>query len=183
MAAIVFALTNADGFLLLTFFFGHRPRNRSRIAAGQVAAFAAIVGCGLCGRLVAPFLSRPHIGWLGLVPIGLGLHQWWAARGRQRRIGDPAGVSAWRVAAVLFASGADNIAVYVPLFAASSSRQLLVILATFGALLAVWCALADLLGRRRGFETSVRRFGPRLSGAVLVGLGGYLLWSTGAVHF
>jgi cadmium resistance protein CadD (predicted permease) len=183
MAAVVFALTNADGFLLLTFFFGQRPRSRPRIVAGQVAAFAAIVACGLCGRLVAPFVSRPHIGWLGLVPIALGLHQLWAARGRQLRVGDPAGVSVWRVAAVIFASGADNIAVYVPLFAASSSRQLLVILATFGSLVAGWCALADLLGRRHRFANSVRRFGPRLSGLVLVGLGGYILWSTGAVPF
>jgi len=181
LSAAIFAATNADGLLLLTVFFGHHPRRRAQIVAGQFAGFAGIVAIGLGGRLATAFVPLPLLGWLGLLPIGLGLHQLWVARARRRGPVAADQLSVLRVATVVFASGADNIAVYIPLFAASSVLQLAVMLASFAVLCAALCALAGGLGGHPRIQDAMRRFGPRLSGAFLISLGIYILWSSGAL--
>jgi cadmium resistance protein CadD (predicted permease) len=181
LSAAVFAVTNADGILLLTFFFGHRPVHRWRVVAGQFAGFGAIVALALLGRWAATFVPLPRIGLLGLIPIGLGVHQCWTARARRRAPVTAARLSVLRVATVIFASGADNIAVYVPLFATSSALQLGAMLSTFAVLSGAACALAALLGGHHLLQEGIQRFGPRLSGILLIGLGVYILWSSGAL--
>jgi cadmium resistance protein CadD (predicted permease) len=179
VGAVVFAATNADGFLLLTFFFGHRAAGRWRVVVGQFAGFSAIVLLSIFGRLATSFLSPARIGLLGFVPIGLGLYQLWTARAKVRRPAGATHLSILRVATIVFASGADNIAVYIPLFAANAGRQWVVTLATFAILCGLACIFAALLGGHRVLQSTLHRFGPRLSGTVLICLGLYVLWSSG----
>ena len=121
-AAAVFAATNLDDIVVLTVLFvAARSTGRPRpwqIVTGQYLGIAALVAAGLvvaAGLLVVP---DPWTGLLGLLPIALGVR---ALLARTADDAPPAVVGGLLgVAGVTVANGADNIAVYVPVFRAST---------------------------------------------------------------
>ncbi|MEE3917815.1 cadmium resistance transporter [Micromonospora sp. BRA006-A] len=97
------------------------------------------------GLLVVP---DPWPGLLGLLPIALGIR---ALMSRGDDDGPPAVVgSLLGVAGVTVANGADNIAVYVPVFRFLDPATGLVWLLAFALLVAVWCAVAAALAGTPG---------------------------------
>ena len=78
------------------------------------------------------------------------------------------------VAAVTIANGGDNLAVYVPLFAAQSS-EVVVFAAVFAVMTALWCALGLALVRNRWVGERVSRVAQRMFPFVLIALGLYIL--------
>ncbi|WP_262286254.1 cadmium resistance transporter [Micromonospora sp. MA102] len=183
-AAGVFAATNIDDIVVLTVFFvAARGTGRPRpwqIVAGQYAGIGALVGVAVvvaAGLLVVP---DPWTGLLGLLPIALGVRALLARRGD----GDepPAVVgSLLGVAGVTVANGADNIAVYVPVFRALDPATGLVWLLVFAALVAVWCAAAALLGNHPRVVSLVGRAGHWLVPAVFIALGVVILATSGVL--
>ncbi|WP_238454572.1 cadmium resistance transporter [Micromonospora sp. ATA51] len=140
----MFAATNVDDIVVLTVLFvAARGAGRPRpwhIVAGQYLGIGALVGAAVvvaAGLLVVP---DPWTGLLGLLPIGLGVR---ALLARAADDGPPAVVgSLLGVAGVTIANGADNIAVYVPVFRSLDPATGLVWLLVFAVLVAVWCAAA-----------------------------------------
>ncbi|MEH1169467.1 cadmium resistance transporter [Micromonospora sp. CPCC 205539] len=181
-AAAVFAATNLDDIVILTLFFvtarsTGRPR-AAQIVAGQylgigaLALASAVVAAGL---LVVP---DPWTGLLGLLPIALGV------RALLTRDGDepPAVVATTLgVAGVTIANGADNVAVYVPVFRALGPADSVVFLLVFVLLIAVWCAAAALLGGHAGVIRLVERAGHWLVPAIFVAIGVVILTSSGVL--
>lgn len=185
MGVASFAATNVDDLLILTFFFGHHSSQsgRWRIVIGQCLALGAIVLLSLAGGTATHFLSPRHVGLLGFLPILIGVRHYLIAGRRAPETSVPAqAISVTQVAAVIFASGADSIGVYLPWFATSSRGQMLTFIATLAGMAAFWCGLAAYLGGRGRLQHSLRRFGPRLMAIVLMGLGVYILLSSGAVR-
>nr|WP_167537100.1 cadmium resistance transporter [Micromonospora terminaliae] len=183
-AAGVFAATNIDDIVVLTVFFvAARSTGRPRpwqIVAGQYAGIGALVGVAVvvaAGLLVVP---DPWTGLLGLLPIALGVR----ALLTRRPDGDepPAVVGGLLgVAGVTVANGADNIAVYVPVFRSLDPATGLVWLLVFAALVAVWCLAAALLGSHPRVVTLVGRAGHWLVPAVFVALGVVILTTSGVL--
>ena len=85
------------------------------------------------------------------------------------------------VAAVTFANGADNIGIYTPLFAATDLARLLVTLAVFFLLLAVWCVAAYFLGGHPLVAKALDRYGHIIVPFVLIGLGLYIIYESGTL--
>ncbi|MCI4061626.1 cadmium resistance transporter [Micromonospora sp. R77] len=182
-AAAVFAATNLDDVVVLTVLFvaargAGRPRPWQIVAGqylgiGTLVAVAVVVAAGL---LVVP---DPWTGLLGLLPIGLGI------RALVRRADDdepPAVVgSLLGVAGVTIANGSDNIAVYVPVFRSLDPTAGLVWLLVFAALVAVWCAVAALLGSHPGVVRLVGRVGHWLVPAVFIAIGATILLTSGVL--
>lgn len=73
-----FVATNIDDLVILTVFFAQvNSRFRRRhIVAGQYFGFVALVLVSLPGFFGGQVIPKPLIGLLGLVPIALGLLQW-----------------------------------------------------------------------------------------------------------
>ncbi|MFE9960257.1 cadmium resistance transporter [Micromonospora sp. NPDC005299] len=182
-AAGVFAATNIDDIVVLTVFFvAARGTGRPRpwqIVAGQYAGIGALVGVAVvvaAGLLVVP---DPWTGLLGLLPTALGLRALLARRGDDE---PPAVVgSLLGVAGVTVANGADNIAVYVPVFRSLDPATGLVWLLVFAALVAVWCAAAALLGNHPRVVSLVGRAGHWLVPAVFIALGVVILTTSGVL--
>ncbi|PSK62281.1 hypothetical protein B0E53_05811 [Micromonospora sp. MH33] len=179
----VFAATNIDDIVVLTVFFvAARGTGRPRpwqIVAGQYAGIGALVAVAVvvaAGLLVVP---DPWTGLLGLLPIALGV------RALLFRGGDdepPAVVgSLLGVAGVTVANGADNIAVYVPVFRSLDPATGLVWLLVFAALVAVWCAVAAVLGSHPRVVALVGRAGHWLVPAVFIALGLIILTTSGVL--
>lgn len=182
-AALVFAATNIDDIVVLTVFFvaaraTGRPRAR-QIVAGQYLGIGALVAVALvvaAGLLVVP---DPWTGLLGLVPIGLGVR---ALLTRSDDDEPPAVVDGLLgVAAVTIANGADNIAVYVPVFRTLDPAAAVVWLVVFVALVAAWCAAAALLGGHPQVVRLVGRAGHWLVPVVFVALGAIILVTSGVL--
>ncbi|MGC4880448.1 cadmium resistance transporter [Micromonospora sp. DT43] len=181
-AAVVFAATDIDDIVILTLFFvAARTTGRPRtwqIVAGQylgigvLALASAVVAAGL---LVVP---DPWTGLLGLLPIALGVR---ALRGS----GDdePATVVTGTpgVAGVTIANGADNVAVYVPVFRALGPGDSAVFLLVFVVLVGLWCAAAAWLGGHRRVVRLVERAGHWLVPTIFVTIGVVILVSSGVV--
>src|SRR6476660_6004886 len=117
IAAVIFAGTDVDDLIILTLLFlsaraTGAPRVRD-IVVGQYLGIAALVAASLgaaAGLLVVP---ERWMGLLGLVPLALGL---WALISHEQEEAPTAIRGWWAVAALTVANGADNLAVYIPVF-------------------------------------------------------------------
>ncbi|MGK5518836.1 cadmium resistance transporter [Micromonospora sp. URMC 107] len=181
-AAVVFAATDIDDIVVLTLFFvaartTGRPRTWQIVAGqylgiGALAVASAVVAAGL---LVVP---EPWTGLLGLLPVALGV------RALLDRDADetPAVVgSTLGVAGVTIANGADNIAVYVPVFRALGPADSAVFLLVFVVLIALWCAAGAWLGGHPRVVRLVGRVGHRLVPAVFVAINVVILATSGVL--
>ncbi|MEU8410971.1 cadmium resistance transporter [Micromonospora sp. NPDC048842] len=181
-AAVVFAATDIDDIVILTLFFvaartTGRPRTREIVAGqylgiGALALASAVIAGGL---LVVP---DPWTGLLGLLPIALGVRA-------LRSSGDdeaPAVVTgALGVAGVTIANGADNVAVYVPVFRALGVADSAVFLLVFVLLIALWCVAGAWLGGHRRVVRLVERAGAWLVPTIFVAIGLVILVSSGVL--
>ncbi|MBB5115077.1 cadmium resistance transporter [Micromonospora echinospora] len=183
-AAGVFAATNLDDIVVLTVLFvaaRHSGRPRPwQIVAGQYAGIGALVAIAVvaaAGLLVVP---DPWPGLLGLLPIGLGIR---ALLSRADDDEPPPAVvgSLLGVAGVTVANGADNIAVYVPVFRSLDPATGLVWLLVFALLVAVWCAVAAALGGHPRVVALVGRAGHWLVPVIFIVIGATILLTSGVL--
>jgi len=187
-AAIAFTTTNIDDILLLMLFFGqvNASFRKRHIVAGHYLGFAAIVIISLLGFAGALILPPNLIRFLGLIPLALGLYHLFRKR---RDDDDPEALDVFRVstshsllsthtlrvAGVTLANGADNISVYVPLFASHSLTDVALIIVVFGLLVGVWLFAGYRLVRYPAVARFLERYGERLVPYVFILLGLYIL--------
>jgi cadmium resistance protein CadD (predicted permease) len=79
------------------------------------------------------------------------------------------------VAAVTFANGGDNIRIYTPLFASLTAWTLLLMIAVFLILIAVWCCAGYALSRQPHVAAALARYGDGLVPIVLIAIGVFVL--------
>ncbi|MFJ6154965.1 cadmium resistance transporter [Micromonospora profundi] len=181
-AAVVFAATNIDDIVILTIFFvAARTTGRPhtwQIVAGQYLGISALALASVvvaAGLLVVP---DPWTGLLGLLPIALGVR---ALRGSDDDAPATVVTGTLGVAGVTIANGADNVAVYVPVFRALGAADSAVFLLVFALLIAAWCAVAAWLGGHRKVVGLVERAGHWLVPAIFVAIGVVILVSSGVL--
>jgi len=192
-----FVATNIDDIVILMLFFAQinatvRPRH---IVMGQYLGFTVLILASLPGFFGGLFLSAEWIGLLGFLPIFIGLKHWWSQEDRDDEVQAvswdtyPEGnrrsllpqlatifaPQTYSVAAVTIANGGDNIGIYLPLFASAHLAMLLVILAVFLVLIAVWCGVAYQLARFPAIARVLTHYSHVLVPLVLIGLGLFIL--------
>jgi cadmium resistance protein CadD (predicted permease) len=167
-----FVATNLDDlFLLLAWFAG--GYRASAIIAGQYLGIGALFAAAAAASMASLFVPVEYLRWLGVLPILIGLGMM-LRRDEGERAGGP-GEGIASVAAVTVANGADNIGVYVPLFAVASSATIATYGAVFAVMIALWCLAARWLVHHPTVATPLRLWGPRLVPWVLVALGVWIL--------
>jgi len=172
--APAFAATNLDDlFLLVAWFAAGRYRTRG-IILWQYLGIGALFAASALSSLGALAVPAEHLRWVGLVPIGIGL----AMLARKAPSGEtPVASGLLQVTAVTVANGADNLGVYIPLFAAAGAQAIGVFGAVFVVMLALWCAGSRWLVRHPAAGAPLRRWGPRAVPWVLIGVGLWILLS------
>ena len=145
------------------------------IVIGKYLGIGALVLVSLLGALGLQLLPGKYIGLLGLVPMGLGIKaaiEYCKERNdngadhvmtdtddlevQVRAEGERSDAAKaeclqkrksllWSVTLVTIANGADNIGVYIPLFAGYGLWQLGVLVCVFAVMIAVWCLIAKRL--------------------------------------
>ncbi len=189
-AAGLFAVTNVDDIVVLSLFFARgagRRGSAAQVVAGQYLGFAAILVVAITAALGATVLPEDVIGYLGLLPLALGLKAAWQAWKNQQRGdgGQQAGAGqgapkALEVATVTFANGGDNIGVYVPVFATVGTGGMIVYAVLFLILVGVWCAAGRFLATRPVIAKALSRWDHILLPLVLIAIGLLILVHGGA---
>jgi cadmium resistance protein CadD (predicted permease) len=119
----LFVTTNIDDLVILVAFFAAPAFRPRQVVIGQLLGMAALIAASAVGALAALVAPERYLGLLGVVPLGLGVAKLIASiRGRGQEEDDVvsapgAATGALAVAGVTIANGADNLAVYVPVFA------------------------------------------------------------------
>jgi cadmium resistance protein CadD (predicted permease) len=186
-SVVIFASTNVDDLFVLIGFFSNPDISRPRIVAGQLVGMAVIVGASLAAVFAALAISPPHVGLLGLAPLAIGAKKLWdLARAREAPKSDPGaqprgGRDAIAIAAVTVANSGDNLAVYAPLFASQKFWQSAIACIVFAIMTVVWCLAAWLLVSRPKMGPPIRRVGRIALPVALIGLGGAVLYESGAL--
>lgn len=191
-----FVATNLDDILILTIFFSQLSDNfrPQHIIAGQYLGFSLILLASLPGYFGGLILPKPWIGLLGFIPIIIGITKLFNRQNSSQEIQDvsldlssPTGTGlnsklahffhpqTYKVAAVTFANGGDNIGIYVSLFASSNAPKLSIILLIFYLLIAVWCYLAYWLTRHSAITKVLSNYGHALVAFVLIALGVFII--------
>jgi cadmium resistance protein CadD (predicted permease) len=188
LGAIVFASSNIDDVLVLLGFFADSQFKRSAIVLGQYLGIGALYLTSAAASLVSLVLDPAYVGLLGVVPIALGVAQLVKRSGAKTRHRTDRGLhpsanpmnQTLVVAAVTIANGADNLAIYVPLFGTVSAHAIAVIGVVFVIMTGVWCAVAFWLVRHPMLGAPIRRHGRRAMPFVLIGLGMFVLIQAGS---
>jgi cadmium resistance protein CadD (predicted permease) len=181
-AVVAFLGTTVDDVIILTALFVARGRDgvpsARSIVGGQYLGFGAILAVALLAAAGLRIVPDRWVGLLGLVPIGFGLWGLWRLRrGDEER--PPLAGTFGRVAAIVFANGADNISVFTPLFRTLRLGGSLVATGLFVVLIGVWCGLGALLGGHRGLVAALDRIGHWLVPVVFIGVGVLILITSG----
>jgi cadmium resistance protein CadD (predicted permease) len=162
LAAGAFVGTNVDNGLVATTMVATAPPERARrIAGGQVFGFVVLVVVAAAAAIALFEVPTRAIGLLGLVPLALGIRGLFALRhaeGRQRVARRAVGSGVIAAALITIGAGGDNLAVYIPLFRASTTSGRIVTALVFmaGEALLTMCILgAGRHPRARAVSTRI----------------------------
>ena len=172
LAVPLFAVTNADDLVLLTVFFANPRTRRRTVVIGQLIGIGLLTAFSILAARLALQLPEHWLPFLGLVPLALGVRQFFSDDGDDLDPSPPA-VNWWSVALVTVANGGDNLGVYIPVFAVESPAGTAIIAAMFGLLTLFWCAIAWQVTRHPRWGRQVQRVANGAAPYVLIGVG---LW-------
>ncbi|ARV57879.1 transporter [Nostocales cyanobacterium HT-58-2] len=192
--AVAFSATNIDDFVILTLFFSqvNATFHRWHIVVGQYLGFTVLVLASLPAFFGGLIIPRPWIGLIGLLPIAIGIKCLLnrgedtpeEVEGEKEQVhhsflANFFNLQTYSVAAVTIANGTDNISIYAPLFANSTSESLLVILAVFFLLAGILCYVAYRLTHQREIADILTSHVRNLVPFVLMGLGAFIMVESG----
>jgi cadmium resistance protein CadD (predicted permease) len=187
LGIVVFASTDIDDIFLLLGFFADRQFRARQIVLGQYLGMCGIILAALTCSLISLVIPASYIGLLGVFPIAIG-----AGKLRTLWRGDDAipethsdsttGNKVIAVALVTVANGGDNIGIYGSLFATRGGWENAVLVLVFLAMTAAWCVIAHYLVNHPTLGNPIRKYGHIALPCALIGLGFYILGSTGALR-
>jgi cadmium resistance protein CadD (predicted permease) len=182
-AAVAFVSTDMDDLALLTGWFSDRTHKTSHILLGQLLGIGTLVAISVALGLMGFFVARPALGALGVLPIGVGLLRLMRPRSEsgEGKV-KSATTSVLSVGGVTLAHGSDNLAVYVPFFAAARSVfEMATIVVVFFVMTVAWVAMARWFARHPLWGTFLERWGRRVVPWMLILLGAGIVYEAGTV--
>ena len=182
-AAVSYIGTNIDDLFINALFFTQADSKRQihSVVFGKHLGIGCLVLLSLLGTRGLQFLAQKYIGLLGVLPIALGLKEWIAY---QKKKHDPAAQDdsashtksfALNVMLVTIANGADNIGIYIPLFAGYTPAQTAAAVAIFALMTVLWCCLSKKLTDLPAVETFLLQYKHIMVPVVFVALGIYII--------
>lgn len=186
IAAVTFCATNVDDLALLFGFLGNRSFHVSNVIVGYAFGTLAILALSWIGALLSDLPHPQYVGFLGCVPLGLGLKHLYDRFISNQRSSAPTSVQFSKhsqIATVALADigdGPDTIIVFSVLLADAHSVAQLAVSLVYIILVSVWCAVGFFLLRHPLLREPIQRYGHRFSPYLLIVVGAYILLN--AIH-
>jgi cadmium resistance protein CadD (predicted permease) len=184
IAAVTFCATNVDDLVLLFGFLANRSFLGWNVIVGYAFGMLAILALSWIGAMFADLLQPQYVGFLGLVPIGVGLKHLYDQFIRHQGLFDSAPVRFSKhsqIATVALADvshGPDTIMLYSVLLAKAHNVAQLAVSLVYIILLFVWCAVGFFLLRHPLLREPIQRYGHRFSPYFLIVIGAYIVLDT-----
>ncbi|EEM83618.1 Cadmium resistance transporter [Bacillus thuringiensis serovar huazhongensis BGSC 4BD1] len=195
---MAFATTNIDDiFILLVLFSQVRTevirkegravrekvmRKKLYIVIGQYFGFSMIVFLSIVGSLSSFFIPVSWIGLLGFVPIYMGVKGLLSLRSyKSNEVIDNVTGSLFKVASITLANGADNISIYIPMFASQTLETNIVTLVIFFFMIAIWCFISYKLLKAPILAKVLEKNCYIIVPIVLIGLGMFILFRSDTI--
>lgn len=178
LSLAAFVSTNVDSLFVLLALIGISAQQRAVVFSGYLLGSLALIAAAIASSELVAKLPLRNIGLLGILPIVLEVM---SLIGRSRSAGDhsfhvaampphPA-ITVGYAAAVTVASGADNIAVYVPIYAIHSTSERCLITLVLVAMTVPWFAGATYLASHRLVGPHIERHGRALLPWLMIAIG------------
>lgn len=183
-ACSTFAVTNIDDIFVLVTFFSEATTSKTltplKITIGQYAGFTAIIVVSMIGYSASLLLPSEPIGFLGLLPILLGLWKLFALIFPPPDDNSDASTAAGmksilKVSVVTIMNGGDNIGTYIPLFSQAKGAEIAVYVVVYYILLGIWCLAAFLIMRQKHILRLVQKYIHWLLPFLYMGLGTFII--------
>jgi cadmium resistance protein CadD (predicted permease) len=180
IAALAFVSTSIDNLAVLIAFFAARDLRPRRVVLGYLCATWFVAGAAWAGSKLVEFVPVLNLGFLGVIPLGLGIQRAWGLRRSAPDIVAPTPTAggAVAVALVTLAQNADNFAVFLALFADSANSLHGAVLASLATCAAFWCAFAFGLAQHSPLAGTFRRAMRFALPFLLITVGAYILSET-----
>lgn len=193
-ACSTFAITNIDDLFVLVTFFAEAASGKNtllKIAIGQYAGFTVIIAISMIGYGAALVLPAEPIGFLGLLPMLLGV---WKLLGIVSRYGEKevngeveeegedtsisrstAFKAIGSVALITMMNGGDNIGTYAPLFSQAKGAEIAVYIVVYYIFLGVWLLVAYLVMQQRHILALAEKYASYVIPFLYIGLGIFIV--------
>jgi cadmium resistance protein CadD (predicted permease) len=181
--ASAFAATNVDNLALLVgWLLGGRGRSRP-VFIGHLLGMLAVLLLSLAFGLGANLIPFRYVGYLGVIPLGLGLKGLYAlfrkgAESDATSNGTTTPTTPLAIAATQVANGVDTVLVFGPLLGDSNSGVDFMLVGGFAIMTLVWFRLARFLEYHASRLVVLERYGHWISPMVLILVGLYILADT-----
>ncbi|SHK37032.1 cadmium resistance transporter (or sequestration) family protein [Clostridium cavendishii DSM 21758] len=198
-AFIAFVSTNIDDIVVLILLFSQADSDikKRNIIIGQYLGVAILIIISIIGALGVASINSRYVGFLGLVPIYLGIKTYIDYKRKKTNdvnlsyrdikenvdeeketdkfTKNQVSTGILAVATLTIAGGGDNIGIYIPLFVCKSLIEILIMLIVFIILVALWCLLAIKLTGKLFIQKSIDRYSHILVPIIFIGLGFFII--------
>ena len=181
--------TSIDYLIILMVIFGSVNRKERRLVYwGDLLGTSVLVAASLVMAFILGFVPQEWLlGLLGIIPVLMGLRLLISGESDDDEVVESQMKKRrniiMNVAIITIATcGADNIGIYVPIFAQSTVQTLAIILITFFFMLSLFCYVGYLLIKIPKVAEILERYGMYITAIVYIGLGLYIMFESGTVQ-
>ena len=174
--------TNIDDIFMDTLLFSETRTKGEMysVVIGKYVGMAMLTSVSLLAAWGLSLIPQQYIRYLGLIPIILGVKAFIDGIRRDKEDeGKEASKSAnllMNAALITVANGADNLGVYIPLFAGSGLWEMVKVICVFAVMVVVWCFFAKKLSELPLLRRFIDRYRKVIIPIVYCLLGIYMLF-------
>jgi cadmium resistance protein CadD (predicted permease) len=177
LVAFAYAATNVDNLLIMATLAAGRASRGAVIAGFVLASFAVLLIASLA-TLIEDLLPAATLGYLGFVPISIGVYLLFASDASVDNTTSRA--TTWpAITGLLFANSGDTVFALGPLFAESGDSARIGLAAGFLIIAAAWLILILNVSSRVARSATLSRLGHWLAPWMMILVGLYILFDTG----
>jgi cadmium resistance protein CadD (predicted permease) len=181
LVAATYIATNIDNLaLLVAWLLAHRS-SPWRIAAGFSIAAISVLIAAWALALSANVIPVEYVGYLGLLPMLLGLKLLLDLFRHRTSVNSDTAiskVSSLAIAITLFANSVDTMLVFAPLIADSNNEADIRIVSAYLLVAAAWFVLAQFFSRHARRVPGIVAIGQWIAPLVMIAVGFYILNNT-----
>jgi cadmium resistance protein CadD (predicted permease) len=173
LVPVAYASTNIDNLLIMAALAGGRA-SRAAIVTGFILASLVVLIVSASAIVIEALIPPVVLGYLGLVPISIGLYLLLAPASGD----DGAAVTAatWpAITGLLVANSSDTMFALGPLFAESGTSARIGLAAGFVLVAALWLALILGVSSKLARSRRLARIAPRIAPWMMILIGLYIL--------
>lgn len=184
-SVVAYISTNIDDIFVIMILLAQAAKGaKGKLIAGHFLGVGIVTAISMLGALGLQDLPLKYVGILGLVPIGLGIKAWLDHKkgADDDDAPDAQIVGLLSMAMITVGNGADNVGVYIPLFAGFTGAERIGAVVVFAVMTALWVFLANSLAEFPKIKAAVGKYKHIVIPVVFILLGVYIIMDSGLLR-